>query len=88
MNAGSKGASIKADIIKAIKRALEKSDVVGSFNTHGSKLWGSFLIKGEEIDHALKQVTKEFMSVDFITLNRIHDSSMIEKCLSDWARGD
>jgi hypothetical protein len=28
------------------------------------------------------------MGIDFIWLDRFNDSSMIEKCLNDWAKGD
>ena len=88
MNAGSKQGAEKATIIKAVRQALEKFDVVGSFNSYGRKLWGSFLVKGGEVDNALRLVQRELMGIDFIWLDRFNDSSMIEKCLNDWAKGD
>ena len=62
--------------------------MVGSFNSYSSKLWGSFLLKDDGCDHALKVVEKQFIGVTFFELNRINDSQMIEKCLQDWAKGE
>ena len=77
MNAGKKDGKTKSEILRQVRAAFSKSDAVGSFNSHASKVWGSFLVKGDEIEHALKKVEREFMGVDFIRLNRINDSGMI-----------
>ena len=74
MNAGKKDSSLKAEIIKAIRQAFGKADVVGSFNSYASKLWGSFLLKDDGSDHALKMVENQFIGVTFFQLNRINDS--------------
>lgn len=72
-----------------MKRALDKIDAVGSFNSYGSKLWGSFLVKDDNCENIFRNIDRESMStITFNILNRYHDSERIEKCLKDWAKGD
>jgi hypothetical protein len=60
---------------------------VGSFNSHGTKLWGSFLVKRNTVNFS--KVEKDNMGfVSFVELDAVKDELQIQKCLADWARGD
>ena len=64
-----------------------KADCVGSFNSHGSKLWGSFLVKRGEVNFS--KVEKDYMGfVSFVELDSVNDEAQITKCLADWAKGE
>ena len=87
MNAGKVQAQEKSDIVSAILKAIGNCDAVGSFNYWNGKFWGSFLIKEEEC-YRLREVTNSHYSVMFNELDNDNDSHLIEKCPSDWAKGD
>ncbi len=89
MQAGNVQSAQKTEKIQKVKKALEKIDAVGSFNSYGSKLWGSFLVKDENCENIFRNIDRESMSsITFTILNQFNDGERIQKCLTDWAKGD
>ena len=72
MNAGKQQGAQKSDIIQSVKKVVGKADCVGSFNSFGTKLWGSFLVKRNEVNFS--KIEKDYMGfVSFVELDPDND---------------